>query len=114
MYDTLVPGYAGRCTAPLLTDGRRRAPVSNDSGEICRLFNDGFPQSRVDLRPEALRPSIDALNERIYTDVSNAVYQSGFATTQAAYDRCVACAILQKAVHLACRPQSSTHALAGY
>lgn len=87
VYDALIPGYSGRCTAPLLVDSRRRAAVTNDSGEICSILNDCFDQSVVDLRPEALRPAIDALNERIYTDVNNAAYQSGFATTQAAYSR---------------------------
>jgi len=39
--------------------------------------------------PKALRPEIDALNERIYTTVNNGVYLAGFATTQRAYEEAV-------------------------
>ena len=37
-----------------------------------------------------MRTQIDELNERVYTDVNNGVYQCGFATSQAAYDAAVA------------------------
>ncbi|WP_204315630.1 glutathione S-transferase C-terminal domain-containing protein, partial [Stenotrophomonas maltophilia] len=37
----------------------------------------------------ALRPEIDALNERIYATLNNGVYRAGFAGSQAAYDEAV-------------------------
>ena len=45
---------------------------------------------RLDLRPEALIPDLDVLEERIYDAVNNGVYRTGFATTQDAYDEAVA------------------------
>ena len=41
----------------------------------------------VVLVPEALRDEIDALNERLYDRVNNAVYKAGFARRQAVYER---------------------------
>lgn len=37
--------------------------------------------------PDHLRSQIDEANEWIYDLINNGVYKSGFATTQAAYDR---------------------------
>ena len=44
----------------------------------------------VELYPEPLREEIDALNERIYDSVNNAVYKAGFASDQTVYEREVA------------------------
>ena len=41
----------------------------------------------MDLYPAALRPEIDALNERVYETVNNGTYQVAGATTQADYER---------------------------
>ena len=41
----------------------------------------------VELAPERLREEIDALNERLYDDVNNAVYKAGFTTRQEVYER---------------------------
>ena len=41
---------------------------------------------KTDYYPPALRAEIDALNERIYTNVNNGVYRCGFAKSQAAYE----------------------------
>jgi len=40
-----------------------------------------------DFYPEALRTEIDAVNERVYHDVNNGVYKSGFATKQSVYEQ---------------------------
>ena len=48
---------------------------------------DALPGVRpLDLYPEALRTEIDAVNARVYDDVSNGVYKAGFATEQAPFE----------------------------
>jgi len=47
----------------------------------------GLPD--VDLRPPSLAAEIDALGDRLYTQLNNGVYRAGFATTQGAYDAAV-------------------------
>src|SRR5690625_8036686 len=39
------------------------------------------------LYPEQLRKEIDELNDVIYSDINNGVYQCGFAQSQQAYER---------------------------
>lgn len=87
--------YSGRCTAPLLLDAWNRKIVSNDSDGILKALDkldlsslSGGPSlaSRVLLRPAQLAPQIDALNDEIYSNLSNGVYRCGFATEQAAYE----------------------------
>jgi glutathionyl-hydroquinone reductase len=86
------PHYSGRVSVPVLWDKKRRTIVNNESSEIIRMFNsafDGIGAAPGDYYPEALRGEIDALNERIYTNVNNGVYRSGFARSQGAYDEAV-------------------------
>ncbi|MFC6339833.1 glutathione S-transferase family protein [Pseudomonas sp. CCM 7891] len=81
--------YTGRVTVPVLWDKKLKRVVSNESAEIIRMFNsafNGLTGNELDLYPEALRPTIDALNERIYPAVNNGVYRAGFATSQKAYE----------------------------
>ncbi len=81
--------YTGRVTVPLLWDKHEQRIVSNESSEIIRMFNSAFDSltgNTLDFYPEALRPAIDALNERIYPAVNNGVYRAGFATSQGAYE----------------------------
>ena len=59
--------------------------VNNESAEILRMLETVFVPLAghpVDLYPEALRDEINALNDRIYDDVNNAVYKAGFASRQ--------------------------------
>ena len=91
-YTTTDPAYDARVTVPVLWDKEEGRIVSNSDDDIMRMLNvafDDFTDSDLDLYPEALRPEIDALNHQVYTHVNNGVYQAGFATTQAAYDRAV-------------------------
>lgn len=86
------PKISGRVTVPILWDKQRNTIVSNESSEIIRMFNSAFDHltgNTDDYYPEALRERIDALNDRIYDEVNNGVYKSGFATTQDAYDAAV-------------------------
>lgn len=82
------PTATTRVTVPVLWDRERGTIVSNESAEIIRMFNrafDGLTGNDADFYPEALRPEIDAVNERVYARVNNGVYRAGFATTQEAY-----------------------------
>lgn len=86
------PKMTGRVTVPILWDKDKGRIVSNESSEIIRMFNGAFnaiTNNHLDFYPEALRQEIDRVNARIYDEVNNGVYKSGFATSQAAYDSAV-------------------------
>ncbi|MBN0975899.1 glutathione S-transferase family protein [Pseudomonas hygromyciniae] len=88
-YTADTADYTGRVTVPVLWDKQLNRIVSNESAEIIRMFNsafDGLTGNTLDFYPEPLRPTIDALNERIYPAVNNGVYRAGFATSQQAYE----------------------------
>ena len=92
VYTAADPHYTGRVTLPVLWDKERNTIVSNESSEIIRMLNsafDGIGATPGDSYPEALREEIDAVNERVYGDVNNGVYKSGFATSQEAYEEAV-------------------------
>jgi len=80
--------YSGRVTVPVLWDKHNKTIVSNESSEIIRMLNSAFDDIGAkpgDYYPIALREEIDTLNTRIYSEVNNGVYKSGFATSQEAY-----------------------------
>jgi glutathionyl-hydroquinone reductase len=84
------PQYTGKITVPVLWDNRLETIVNNESSEIIRMFNTSFnslTESTIDLYPEALRSEIDAINEKIYEDINNGVYKTGFAASQEAYEK---------------------------
>ena len=88
-YTADTADYTGRVTVPVLWDKKLKRIVSNESAEIIRMFNSAFNEltgNTLDFYPQALRPTIDALNERIYPAVNNGVYRAGFATSQQAYE----------------------------
>ncbi|KAF6760001.1 glutathione S-transferase [Ephemerocybe angulata] len=95
LYLKADPNYGGRFTVPVLWDKKNQTIVNNESSEILRIFNTAFnhlipaDKAAVDLYPEELRSEIDALNEWTYPNLNNGVYRSGFATTQAAYEKAV-------------------------
>ncbi len=88
LYTRAMPDYSGRVTVPILWDKTRETIVSNESSEIIRMMNSGFGDlaSGPDLYPDALRDQIDAINARVYSDVNNGVYKTGFATKQKVYE----------------------------
>jgi putative glutathione S-transferase len=89
IYTHADPAFSGRVTVPVLWDRERATIVNNESSEIIRMFNSAFvgvATDEPDLCPKALRPEIDAVNERVFTDINNGVYRTGFATAQAAYE----------------------------
>jgi putative glutathione S-transferase len=84
--------YTGRVTVPVLWDKKQHTIVSNESAEIIRMFNSEFNHltgNTIDFYPEDLHSVIDEINERVYHDINNGVYKSGFATTQSAYEEAV-------------------------
>ena len=92
IYVKADPQVSGRVTVPILWDKERETIVSNESSEIIRMFNSAFDSitgNTLDFWPEEMRDDIEAVNARIYSDINNGVYKSGFATTQSAYDAAV-------------------------
>ena len=89
VYSAAKPDYTGRVTVPVLWDKQTGTIVSNESADIIRMFNtafDGLGAKSGDYYPEDLRSEIDAINDRVYSDVNNGVYKSGFATKQDVYE----------------------------
>lgn len=89
VYAKADPTYTGRVTVPVLWDKQTGTIASNESSEIIRMFNSAFDEwadTSHDYYPEALRPEIDLVNDRIYHTLNNGVYKCGFATTQEAYE----------------------------
>lgn len=92
IYTKAVPDVTTRVTVPVLWDKQTGSIVSNESSEIIRMFNSAFngvTGNTRDFYPEDLHPQIDEVNARIYSDINNGVYKSGFATSQEAYDKAV-------------------------
>ena len=84
------PEYPRGITVPAIVDVRSGAVVTNDYAQITldmstewsEHHRPGAPQ----LYPAALRPEIDEVNARVFTEVNNGVYRCGFAGSQEAYD----------------------------
>ena len=89
-YSATDPDWEGRASTPVLWDLESEEIVSNESGELLRMLDQGFGELADDsvcLYPEPLRDEIDELNQRIYDDINNAVYKAGFSTEQGIYER---------------------------
>lgn len=92
IYVRAVPNFTGRVTVPVLWDRQQETIVSNESSDIIRMFNSAFNEITCDSQnfyPHDLAEDIDKLNDYIYHNLNNAVYQTGFARTQEAYDESV-------------------------
>jgi putative glutathione S-transferase len=88
-YDATVDDYDGRVSVPVLWDKETGRIVSNESADIIRMLGSEFDEwgdPSVDLYPEDLRAEIDELDDWIYANLNNGVYQAGFAESQEAYD----------------------------
>ena len=92
-YVATDPGFDARVTVPVLWDKVSGRIVNNESADIIVMLNGAFDEFAarpdLDLYPEALRPQIDAINEKVYENVNNGVYRSGFASSQEAYEEAV-------------------------
>jgi glutathionyl-hydroquinone reductase len=89
-YFARFPGYERGITVPAIVDVPTGKVVTNDFAQLTLdLVTEWQPWHREgapDLYPPALRDEIDAINENVYTDVNNGVYQCGFAASQQAYE----------------------------
>ena len=84
------PGYDARASVPVLWDRESGVIVSNESADILRMLETvfaPFASHPIELYPDGLRGEIDALNDRIYDNVNNAVYKAGFSRRQDVYER---------------------------
>jgi putative glutathione S-transferase len=89
LYLATDKAYTGRLTVPVLWDKKLKGIVNNESTDILRIFNtvfDGITGSSIDLYPMELRKEIDSINSRVYENVNNGVYKTGFARTQKVYE----------------------------
>jgi len=95
LYETYLrtnPSYTGPISVPLLIDKKTGQIVSNNSADIMRMLNrsfGAFAGSSADFYPAELAGQIDQLADYIQTHVNSGVYKTGFASTQAAYDKAV-------------------------
>jgi putative glutathione S-transferase len=89
-YERTDPSFEGRVSVPVLWDRVNGRIVNNESADVVRMLNSEFDafaeHADLDLYPEALRPEIDRINERVYAEVNNGVYRAGFSRSQEAYD----------------------------
>jgi len=87
------PDFDARITVPVLWDTQSERIVNNESADIIVMLNSAFDEfatnPQLDLYPAELRDEIDAINARVYDDVNNGVYRSGFASSQEAYEEAV-------------------------
>src|SRR5690606_26990761 len=82
------PDFRGRYTVPCVWDVKEERIVTNDFPRITLDLETRWGGA-LDLYPEELRGEIDALNDRLYHGLNNAVYEAGFARSQEAYEEAV-------------------------
>jgi len=94
VYTRARPDYSGVVTVPVLWDKKLETIVNNESSEIIRMLNSAFNHlidnekaKMLDLYPARKQIEIDEINSRIYDDINNGVYRTGFATTQKSYEK---------------------------
>src|SRR3712207_670634 len=85
-----LPDFEGRISVPVLWDSHEHRIVNNESADVVRILGAHFDAHAgnpgLDLYPEELRDEIDRLEEWVYRDVNNAVYECGFSESQEAYE----------------------------
>jgi putative glutathione S-transferase len=93
IYQRADPSVTTRVTVPVLWDtetGIVSCPTKAPRSSGCSTPpSTGSPATRWISIPKSLRDRIDEINARVYSDINNGVYKSGFATSQAAYDKAV-------------------------
>ncbi|KAH7838361.1 hypothetical protein Vadar_025431 [Vaccinium darrowii] len=91
VYELASTNYSGKYEVPVLWDKKLKTIVSNESGEIIRMFNTEFNEiaenAGLDLYPPHLQAQINKVNEWIYDGINIGVYKCGFAKKQGCYER---------------------------
>lgn len=90
IYKKTNPTYKGRPTVPAVIDVKTNQLVNNDYFTLTIDFSVAWQvfhkENAPILYPEHLRDEIDELNDLIYKNINNGVYECGFARTQKAYE----------------------------
>jgi len=92
LYTHAISDYTGQVTVPVLWDKKQQTIVNNESEDIIRMLNTGFGKladNTLDLYPAFLQSEINNINDYLYDNFNNGVYQAGFATNQFAYEEAV-------------------------
>ena len=89
-YEARFPGYPRGITVPAIVDVASGKVVTNNfpqmTLDLSTQWREHHRDGAPDLYPEALRPELDEVMRRVYTEVNNGVYRCGFAGSQVAYD----------------------------
>jgi putative glutathione S-transferase len=84
------PAYSKGITVPAMVEVSSGKVVTNDFPWITHDFffewRDHHRPDAPDLWPDDVREEMDAVMQRVYTEVNNGVYRCGFADDQASYD----------------------------
>lgn len=90
LYTRADAKVSGRATVPVLWDKKTNTMVNNESADIIAMLNSAFDEwadTSIDLRPANQLAELDDYNAWVYEHFNNAVYEAGFAQSQAAYDQ---------------------------
>ena len=83
-------GYPRGITVPAMVEVSSGKVVTNDFAQLTldlsTQWREHHREGAPDLYPPRLRPEIDEVNRRVYSEVNNGVYRCGFAGTQQAYE----------------------------
>ncbi len=82
--------FVGRVTVPVLWDRTQKRIVNNSEDDIIEMWAGVFhslAQHPIELFPDDIKKEQAALSTEIYETVNNGVYQAGFASSQAAYEK---------------------------
>lgn len=89
-YEARFPDYPLGITVPAMVEIETGQVVTNDFPWITHDFffewREYHREGAPDLWPEHQREEMEAVMQRIYTEVNNGVYRCGFAGSQEAYD----------------------------
>jgi putative glutathione S-transferase len=84
------PDYSRGITVPAIVDAPTGQVVTNDFPQITQDFffewRDHHRPDAPNLWPDECREEMEAVMQRVFTEVNNGVYRCGFAGTQEAYD----------------------------
>jgi putative glutathione S-transferase len=89
-YFKRYPDYPRGITVPAIVDVPTGQVVTNDfpwiTHDLFFEWRDYHREGAPDLWPAALRPEMEEVMKRVFTEVNNGVYRCGFAGSQRAYD----------------------------